>query len=380
MENYTEISPYSDDEVPGIIRRLKDNQVFLSKFSQFSFPIISSIFPLLGNVLFKLKFSRFFGDSQSIEDFQKNIAPLFTQMINTTTDGFSITGEENLLGKPTVFIGNHRDIALDAAFLNYTLYMKDLKTARIAIGDNLLDKDFAEDLMRLNKSFIVHRNIIGIKETYRKLHRLSSYIYKSITVDLESIWIAQREGRANDGNDSTDIAVLKMLYLSTRKTLELEEWLEKVNLTPVVISYEYDPLDAVKARGWDGREELDKGINNERDIEELITGIRGNKGRVHLHICKPIRSELTSLGQIAEAIDMSIQRNYKLWPTNYFSAKELSKTYSSYKNLYEDSNKYKELSVFMKRFQNEKRSTTEQILKNYAHPVLNQKKARIKSS
>jgi hypothetical protein len=380
LENYKEISPYSDDEVPGIIRRLKNNQVFLSKFSQFSSPIISSIFPRLGNVLFKLKFSRFFGDSQSIEDFQKNIDPFFSQMINTTTDGFSITGEENLSGKPTVFIGNHRDIALDAAFLNYTLYMKDLKTARIAIGDNLLDKDFAEDLMRLNKSFIVHRNIIGIKETYRKLHRLSSYIYKSITVDLESIWIAQREGRANNGNDSTDIAVLKMLYLSTRKTLELEEWLEKVNLTPVVISYEYDPLDAVKARGWDGREELDKGINNERDIEELITGIRGNKGRVHLHICKPIRSESTSLDQIAEAIDISIQSNYKLWPTNYFSARELSKTNSSYKNLYEDSNKYKELSVFMKRFQNEKRSTTEQILKNYAYPVLNQKKARIKSS
>jgi hypothetical protein len=380
LENYKEISPYSDDEVPGIIRRLKNNQVFLSKFSQFSSPIISSIFPRLGNVLFKLKFSRFFGDSQSIEDFQKNIDPFFSQMINTTTDGFSITGQENLLGKPTVFIGNHRDIALDAAFLNYTLYMKDLKTARIAIGDNLLDKDFAEDLMRLNKSFIVHRNIIGIKETYRKLHRLSSYIYKSITVDLESIWIAQREGRANNGNDSTDIAVLKMLYLSTRKTLELEEWLEKVNLTPVVISYEYDPLDAVKARGWDGREELDKGINNERDIEELITGIRGNKGRVHLHICKPIRSESTSLDQIAEAIDISIQSNYKLWPTNYFSARELSKTNSSYKNLYEDSNKYKELSVFMKRFQNEKRSTTEQILKNYAYPVLNQKKARIKSS
>jgi len=380
LENYTEISPYSDDEVPGIIRRLKNNQVFLSKFSQFSFPIISSIFPLLGNVLFKLKFSRFFGDSQSIEDFQKNIAPLFTQMINTTTDGFSITGEENLLGKPTVFIGNHRDIALDAAFLNYTLYMKDLKTARIAIGDNLLDKDFAEDLMRLNKSFIVHRNIIGIKETYRKLHRLSSYIYKSITVDLESIWIAQREGRANDGNDSTDIAVLKMLFLSTRNTLELKEWLEKINLTPVVISYEYDPLDAVKVRGRDGWKELDKDINNKRDVEELIAGIRGNKGRVHLHICKPIRSELTSLDQIAEAIDISIQRNYKLWPTNYFSAKELSKTYSSYKNLYEDNNKYKELSVFMKRFQNEKRSTTEQILKNYAYPVLNQKKVRIKSS
>ena len=148
-----------------------------------------------------MKFNNYFGASKSIKDFQNNLAPFVGKMIENTTQGFTVSGEENLLNKPSLFIGNHRDISMDAAFLNYALYLNDTKTARIAIGDNLLDRGYAEDLMRLNKSFVVHRNIEGVKETFRKLHKLSSYIYKSITQDLESIWIAQREGRANDGND-----------------------------------------------------------------------------------------------------------------------------------------------------------------------------------
>ena len=131
------------------------------------------------------------------------------------------------------------------------MYIKNLSTVRIAIGDNLLDGDFAETLMRLNKSFIVHREIKGVKETLRKLSKLSAYINYSLQKENESIWIAQKEGRANDGNDFTDEGVLKMLYLDQRKTSSLDNWIKAVNLTPVVISYEYDPLDTVKAKGWD---------------------------------------------------------------------------------------------------------------------------------
>ena len=97
---------------------------------------------------------------------------------------------------------------------------------RIAIGDNLLDGGFAENLMRLNKSFVVHRDIKGIKETLRKLTKLSAYISHSLFHDNESIWIAQKEGRANDGNDYTDEAVLKMLYLHHRKDLDLNDWIK----------------------------------------------------------------------------------------------------------------------------------------------------------
>jgi hypothetical protein len=377
LNDFKKISPYNDDEVQEVIRRLETNKLFHSKFAQLFFPKITWFLPYLGNFLFKLKFIKYFRSSRTIKDFQNNIAPFFVSMTKTTTEGFSVSGDENLLDKPTLFIGNHRDIALDAAFLNYALYKIDLKTARIAIGDNLLDGGFAEDLMRLNKSFVVHRNIVGIKETYRKLLRLSAYIHKSINEDRESIWIAQREGRANYGNDATDIAVLKMLYLSSRKKLTLKEWLESINLTPVVISYEYDPLDVIKAKGWEGRKNLDKDLNVERNINELIKGIKGIKGRVHLHICKPLTNELTSLEQIADAIDASIQSNYMLWPTNYFSANELSKTHSNYKNAYENNISNQDLSFFIERFKNIDKSVKEAVLKTYANPVLNKKKVRI---
>ena len=116
--------------------------------------------------------------------------------------------------------------------------------------------------MKLNKSFVVHRNIKGTKETLKKLKNLSSYINHSISNDKESIWIAQKEGRANDGNDLTEEAVLKMLYLSSKKTMDLKKWISFVNLTPVSISYEYDPLDVTKAIGWEGWEKLPFKENN----------------------------------------------------------------------------------------------------------------------
>jgi hypothetical protein len=372
LNDFKEISPYEDAEVQGVIRKLKANKAFHYKFSYFFFPKIVSLLPFLGRLLFRFKFNKYFGSSKTIKDFQENISPFFIDMIKSSTDGFTVSGEENLTDKPTLFIGNHRDIALDAAFLNYTLFSKDFKTARIAIGDNLLDGDFAEDLMRLNKSFVVHRSITGIKEAYKKLHRLSTYIQKSICEDKESVWIAQRQGRASDGNDVTDVAVLKMLYLSSKKTLTLEEWLRAVNLTPVVISYEYDPLDIIKAKSSEGDT---KALDIERDINELIKGVRENKGRVHLHICKPLVNELTSLEQISKEIDLSIQSNYKLWPTNYFAVNELSKTYSKYKSIIKKSMDMQNLSLFVERFKDLDKPALGTVFKAYARPVLNKKES-----
>ena len=375
MINFKEISPYENNEVPEAIIRLKSNNSFLSKFSPFFFPKISSVFPYLGNILFKLKFIKYFGSSSTVKDFQQNLAPFFSKMIKSTTSGFSVSGEENLTNKTTLFIGNHRDIALDAAFLNYALLQKGLNTARVAIGDNLLDKDFAEELMRLNKSFVVHRNIKGIKETYKKLHRLSSYIYKSITEDSESIWIAQREGRANDGNDLTDAAVLKMLFLSNRKKMKIREWLEKVNLTPVVISYEFNPLDVSKKHGKRNLKEPGKANKNEGYISELINGIAGYKGGVHLHICKPVLNKINSFDQLAEQINDSIQGNYKLWPSNNFAVNELSRTEKSYEPFFKENLDANKSSQFMGRFNDFEDSKLQETLRTYARPVINKKRS-----
>ena len=375
MKDFKDISPYEDNEVPGAIVRLKANNSFLSKFSPFFFPRISSFLPFLGKFLFKLKFTKYFGSSKSVKDFQQNLAPFFTKMIESTTSGFSISGEENLTNRTTLFIGNHRDIALDASFLNYALHQKGLNTARIAIGDNLLDKNFAEELMRLNKSFVVHRNIKGIKETYKKLHKLSSYIYKSIVEDSENIWIAQREGRASDGNDLSDAAVLKMLFLSNRKKMKIKEWLKKVNLTPVVISYEFDPLDVIKRQGNRNLVELEKKEKNERDISDLINGIAGYKGGVHLHICKPVLNEISTFDELVVKINDSIQGNYKLWPSNYFAVNELSKMDKSYEPYIEANLDTYKSSQFMNRFNDFKDEKLQETLRTYARPVINKKKA-----
>ena len=76
---------------------------------------------------------------------------------------------------------------------------------------------------------------------------LSAYINHSIRHDGESIWIAQAEGRAKDGDDRTDSAILKMFHMS-RKDEAFADVINALRLTPVSISYEYDPCDQAKAR------------------------------------------------------------------------------------------------------------------------------------
>lgn len=362
------IEPYGDQQVKNIIQTLIDDKEFHLALSSQLYPKLTKIAPQIATSFFKYTFSRYFSASNSIIDFQNSLVPFVRTMIKRTTNGFTYSGKENLSSKPTLFIGNHRDIALDALFLNYARYLEGFKTVRIAIGDNLLDGRFFEKLMRLNKSFVVYRNIKGIKETITKLKNLSSFINRSIDLDNESIWIAQKEGRANDGNDFTDKAVLKMLYLYHKKELSLEEWVSRVNLTPISISYEYDPLDVTKAKGWKGWENLSNDENNKRDLEELVKGIRGKKGRVHLHICKNVNNCPETIEKLSVLIDNEIRSNYKLWPTNYVSALELNWIN---KNSME---KEKRDPKFLSRFKGLSKDLKKEVLKIYATPYMNSKK------
>jgi hypothetical protein len=298
-------------------------------------------------------------------------------MVQNTTDGFSYSGLENLSDKPTLFIGNHRDISLDAAFLNYLLYMQKMKTVRIAIGDNLLDGSFAEVLMRLNKSFIVHREIQGAKETLRKLSKLSSYINHSLTEDNESVWIAQKQGRANDGNDFTDEAVLKMLYLDKRKTASLDQWVKDVNLTPIVISYEYDPLDIIKAQGWVHQEHLNLVSRNKNDLNEMTSGIFGYKGKVHLHICKPVSFSGDNIKNLAEIIDKEIISNYRIWPSSQISLLSLSKSNPDFDLQDKTIEQIKEYAYVQERFKDLDPKVKNRVLVTYAQPLINKEKARL---
>ena len=366
--DFIAIEPYEDWQVKREIESLIEDNKFLLTVSSQLYPKLTKVLPPLAKFIFKRTFAKSFKSSQTIEEFQKNLVPFVERMIDRTTKKFTYSGIENLSSKSTLYVSNHRDIALDSLFLNYVRFLEGYKTVRIAIGNNLLDGGFSEKLMRLNKSFVVHRNIKGIKETYQILQKLSSYIDDSIKVDKESVWIAQKEGRANDGNDFTDTAVLKMLYLACRKKMNLEKWLSRVNLTPISISYEYDPLDITKAIGWEGWEDLSKRENNERDLQELVSGITGDKGRVHLHICKTITNIPKDLEGLAEDIDKEIISNYRLWPSNYIAAKEcnlLDQNSSTEKNLFD--------TFFLKRFKDVNPDVLQKALKIYAAPYVNSK-------
>jgi len=64
----------------------------------------------------------------------------------------------------------------------------------------------------VNKGIIVRRNLPP-REQIKAWYHLSRYIWDT-TQKGNSVWIAQREGRAKDGNDETNPAIIKMLYLS----------------------------------------------------------------------------------------------------------------------------------------------------------------------
>ena len=218
-------------------------------------------------------------------------------------------------------MSNHRDIALDPAFLSYALYHNDHETVRIAIGDNLLSKPFAADLMRLNKSFIVKRSAKGPRAMLAAYKQLSGYIRHSLEVDRNPIWIAQREGRAKDGLDRTEPAIIKMLTMAQNKAEEsFADYVRRLQIVPVAISYEFDPCDGAKAqelyvRATTGRYEKAE----HEDLRSIGLGIAGSKGDVHVSFGKPLADDYADADAVAAAVDRQVIDCYVLHPTNFFA-------------------------------------------------------------
>ena len=362
-DEYREIRPFSDQELPSILKELGEDQSFheiLCKLSNRELNVRQ----------ISKKFSEIFSNVNSIKAFQSILAPFVEQIVEKTTSNFSFSGAENILGSPALFISNHRDIALDSLFLNLILYKKGFKTARIAIGDNLLDGGYLEKVMKLNKSFVVHREPFGFKETIKVISRLSSYINNSLTSDNESIWISQKEGRANDGWDLTDLAVLKMLYFTNKKNFSIQEWLSKANIIPVSISYEYDPLDILKASRLLNSNESKKLEISDDNNQDILEGIVGQKGKVHLSFGKKIALKINSLETLKISLDKAIIKGYKLWPSNVCAAKYLKILDSKEKEIEINFTKEYEKNFFQ-RFEDLDSKILDKVLHIYAAPVLN---------
>ena len=253
-----------------------------------------------------------------------------------TTFSLTISGRSRLPeGKPAcTFISNHRDIVLDASFLNVMLYDVGYGMTQVAIGNNLLIRPWIKTFVRLNNSFIVKRGV-SVRQMLEVSSTLSAYINHTIKDTKESIWIAQREGRAKDSNDRTQPSVLKMLCMAGGK--DIIGNLKSLNIVPVAISYEFDPCDYLKAQEFQLKRDNPEYHKTQRDdLLNMETGILNNKGRVHFTISQLINDQLDQLdpnmdrnelfAAVASIIDKEIYRHYRFYPNNYVAYDLLSGT------------------------------------------------------
>lgn len=320
MGEFDTIRPYDDAEVPAVLARLLGDKAFLDILTHFRFPRLAGAFGWLLKPLIAHRLRKEFASVTSVATLQDKVEVYVDRTIENATDGVTYTGVEQLkAGNAYLFLANHRDIVMDPAFVNYAVYHAGLPTPRIAIGDNLLQKPFVSDLMRLNKSFIVHRSITGRREKLAAYQLLSAYINHSIRNDCQSIWIAQAEGRAKDGDDRTDSAILKMFHMS-RKNEPFAEVIQSLNLTPVSISYEYDPCDKAKARELYIR--ATTGTYSKaagEDDTSIANGITGYKGRVHVNFSTPVSEPFEDSKLLASEMDRHILSGYRLFPAHYLA-------------------------------------------------------------
>lgn len=260
-------------------------------------------------------------------DFQHQVMFPFLEMLaKTTTKGITLGGIKYINASLNyTFITNHRDIVLDASFLNLAFLRKNLPTSEVAIGNNLLIYDWITDLVRLNKSFIVKRDT-GVREALMAAKKLSAYIHYCILEKKESVWIAQREGRAKDSSDHTQDSLIKMLALNGEG--KFIDRLKEINLMPVSISYEYDPNDYLKAKEFLLKRRDPNFKKSQRDdLFSMETGLIKNKGKVHFQLTPRINSKLDQIGDLKDnnqaarhvgcLIDQAIHRSYEIFGINY---------------------------------------------------------------
>lgn len=314
-EIYDEMRPYRDHEVKAALGRILQQQEFKA--------VLQYIFPqrTIEESLTALK------KTKSISDFQKIFSdPAVESILNKTASQFSFSGIENINKNTSyLFISNHRDIVMDSAILQNVLLQNGHRTTQITFGSNLMSSDFIVDIGKMNKMFTFYRGGSRV-DIYKNSLLHSAYIKKVITQENESIWIAQKDGRSKDGNDKTQLSLLKML------TIRAEDHVQAIklfNIVPISISYEIDPCDV-----WKVRETImsSKGryvkAENE-DFKSVLDGIKGFKGKVHLSFGKPINEFIEANAAllnnenvhqlVCNEMDRQIFANYQLTKFNYAS-------------------------------------------------------------
>ncbi|WP_119393248.1 1-acyl-sn-glycerol-3-phosphate acyltransferase [Salinibius halmophilus] len=323
---FEDIRPYRDNEVREILIHLTNDPEFHDTLAKWVAAKVHSTAPGLSRWAVKQFLRFYFRGVTTVDQFQSKLEKPLGKVINSSSAGLSVSGLDQLdPNKPYLFVSNHRDIVMDPAMVNWTLYQNGFQTVRIAIGDNLLSKPFASHLMRLNKSFIVKRSVKGMREKLKAAKQLSQYIHHCVVEENANVWIAQREGRAKDGYDSTNPAVIGMFSLSKPKDREYASYINELNIVPVTISYERNPCDVQQAKEMYTK--ASQGSYKKRaneDLRSIARGITGDKGRIHVAFGEVLQGDFENDADVAKAIDQQIHANYHLFETNEWAAKTVA--------------------------------------------------------
>ena len=371
FEEFKEIEPYRGDDFLAALKRLKKSKTLIRGLRKTVFFKVPFIFNPILNLLVKMYLRHNFRSIDSSSEFQRTVIRIAVgTVIKKTITEITYSGLENLdSNSHYLYISNHRDITLDPALANYAMTKNNMPTCEIAFGDNLLINDLVSDLIRINKGIIVKRNQIP-REQLQSTVIFSKYIWYTLNTN-DSVWLAQREGRAKNGDDATNPALIKMLFLSQRKGgLEFFDFINKLNIVPMVLSYEFDPCDKLKARELYRRDT--NPVYKKRKDEDFLSiqqGITGLKGRIHISYGNVLKGTWKDYKDVVDAIDTFIQTNYKLWPSNYLAYDILHST-DKYASKYDA--KYKEF--FMKRFRRLSDKVKIYAYQAYAKPVENAEK------
>lgn len=363
---FADIRPYQDAEVSAVLARLLASAELQQALLGYFYPglpkwLLNSMAPL---VFWRVR--KAVKKIETVEGFQQWLSAILEKLLKESTTAIEIRGLENLDSQQAyLFISNHRDIAMDPLLVNYSLFKAGWPTSRIAIGDNLLKHPDVADIMRLNKSFVVKREISNKRQKLAELKKLSAYIRHSLDHN-HSIWIAQREGRAKDGIDKTDTAVLKMLALHGRERAEnFSECMQQLHPVPVSIQYEWDPCDVLKARELVALSEQGfyQKAENE-DTQSILLGLTGHKGRVVVSFGTPLTSEQLSTPDImAVVVDQQIAAMQEVLPVQQAAFSLL---------LSADEKGDKVSQALLARAAGETEAVIKRLLSTYAAPLLKQ--------
>ncbi|MGQ0828949.1 MAG: acyltransferase [Bacteroidota bacterium] len=368
---FNDIRPYYDHEVAPALQRIIKDPIFM-KLVDYLWPGTS-----LEQMLAKAE------KVHTSLGFQiEFMHPAIRTIVARSSKGLTCNGFENLDKKRSyLFVANHRDILLDSAILQILLVENGFNTSEITFGNNLMEKGFITDFGKLNRMFTVLREGTG-RELYDISKKLSAYIRHTIVEKNVSVWIAQRNGRAKDGNDQTQTGLLKMLNMSGTGSFLKKN--SELGIVPLAISYEYEPCDALKVQELYLSSLHSKYLKAPgEDLNSIITGVNQQKGRIHLSVGTPIINELHQLNkidndndkikQLASLIDQQIYTNYKLWPVNYIAADLLENT-DQYLSKYSLSEKQEFIDYINAKVSNidgERGALVNLFIKIYASPVKN---------